>query len=102
LGLEVEVAGQRRQEDGVRPAPLDVQQVAGGDVVGRVDRAADQRLGRLQVAAAPGGEPGVQERVDRVAAAAAGPVVVGRAGAAGQAGGAVVDPAQHGPAAVVH
>ncbi len=43
--LVVEVLAERLQEHRVEPPPLDVEQVAGGDVVGRVDAAADQLLG---------------------------------------------------------
>ena len=67
-----------------------------------MDHAADQALGPDQVVARTGQEPGVEEGVDRVAAAPPGTVIIGLGGAARHPGWPIVNQAEQGLAAVVH
>src|SRR5438034_47699 len=101
LGLQPQVSSQDREENGIRPALFHVKQVTGSNVVGRVDRSADELLGFLQIVCSSGQQPGVKKRIHRQAAASAGPVVFLRTGVCGGAGGTVVDEAEQCQPAVV-
>src|SRR5262249_43325778 len=102
LGLQVKIVRQGRQEDRVRPAQFDIQQIAGSNVIGGVDATADQFFGLVEVSPSGGDKPPVEQGGDRQAGAAAGPVVAGLSGAASQARGSLVQQAEYGSPSVVH